>query len=402
MLEELNLIYRDIKSLKENLIKLNKSRRTEKLLNEKLNEATLLYNRYLVCAETLDNKIRKCEYSSDDIIYSKEISIRIETLYNKIEQFCNSNIESQSTMEKFDLKTAVALLPVMNGQEDITKKLIDAIELYSSMISDESQKTLINFILKTRLSESAKLRLKSSYDTVRSLLSDMKEHLLTKMSSTAIHTQLIREHQSTSTIEDYGKRLESLFVNLTISQADGDSRSYEVLKPINEKLAINSFIGGLRNSNLRVILAAHNYTSLKDVIRAAKDQELTSHTPRSQSEESMYMGHRQKPGNFTGRFRGGSRGFANFRGSRGAGGNHHRSQPHWQNPGPSRQGNLSGGRTFYRGNARQTTRSSNTFINRGNRTRHIHFMNMGSENSNIQPPTHTNTGNTSESEFFRP
>ncbi|XP_061704571.1 uncharacterized protein LOC133515938 [Cydia pomonella] len=50
-------------------------------------------------------------------------------------------------MEKFDLKTAVHLLPVMTGEEDITKKLIDSIELYKSMLDQDSIPKLVNFIL---------------------------------------------------------------------------------------------------------------------------------------------------------------------------------------------------------------------------------------------------------------
>lgn len=44
MIEEIDFIYSDFKHFKENLIKLNKSRWTEKLLHEKLNEACLLFS----------------------------------------------------------------------------------------------------------------------------------------------------------------------------------------------------------------------------------------------------------------------------------------------------------------------------------------------------------------------
>ncbi|KAL0881980.1 hypothetical protein ABMA27_001732 [Loxostege sticticalis] len=403
MFEELDLIYSEIKGLKENLIKLNKSRRTEKILNEKLNEATLLYSRYLSCADDLDSEIRKGTYKNNDIIYSKEICIRIESLYSKIEEFCNSNIEKLSTMSNFDLKTAVALLPEMNDKEEVTKKLIDAIELYNSMLNADGKSTLINFILKTRLSESAKLRLASSYTSCELLLSDMKKHLLTQMSSTAIHTQLIKENQNTSTIEDYGKRLESLFVNLTISQADGNSASYEVLRPINEKLAIKSFIDGLRNANLRVILAARNYSSLKDVIRAAKDEELSSYCSRSQSEGTIFSGqHQRKSGNFNRSFRGGRRGFSGrqgFRGGRGAGSGQYQPRQQHQNPGTSRQVSYGRGRTFHRGST-QGMRWSNNNTYRGNQTRQIHFMNSNNERQSSHVQT-TAPENTSENDFFR-
>lgn len=58
--------------------------------------------------------------------------------------------------EKFDLRTASSLLPLMDGTEDTTKQLIDAIELYSEMLTDDGKKLLINYVLKARLSQSAK------------------------------------------------------------------------------------------------------------------------------------------------------------------------------------------------------------------------------------------------------
>lgn len=50
--------------------------------------------------------------------------------------------------EKFDIKTAIALLPVLTGQESITRQLIDGIELYNSMLETSSANSLIEFVLK--------------------------------------------------------------------------------------------------------------------------------------------------------------------------------------------------------------------------------------------------------------
>ncbi|CAG9124462.1 unnamed protein product [Plutella xylostella] len=193
-------------------------------------------------------------------------------------------------MEKFDIKTAVSLLPIMNGDEDITKKLINSIELYSSMIDKDGQGILINFILKTRLTENAKLRLSASYSDCGLLVEDMKTHLLTKKSSNAVHAELMNIRQNTSSLENYGKKIEELFVDLTISQADGDQNAYAILKPINEKLAIKRFTDGLRDRNLSTIISARNYGLLKDAIRAAKDEELSSSRSASTEDTVYYSG----------------------------------------------------------------------------------------------------------------
>lgn len=161
-------------------------------------------------------------------------------------------------MEKFELKTAVSLLPIMTDDENVIKQLISNIEMYESMIDDNSKKLLIQFVLKSKLSESAKLRMSSNYSSVTELITDMRNILLPKKSDTAIQSQLQCIRQDNKSIEEFGKQIEQLFVDLTISQANGNSSSYKILKPINERIAIKRFSDGLRNSRLSTIIAARN------------------------------------------------------------------------------------------------------------------------------------------------
>ncbi|KAI5630744.1 hypothetical protein NE865_16541 [Phthorimaea operculella] len=204
-------------------------------------------------------------------------------------------------MAKFDLKVALSLLPVMNDKEDITRELIDSIEYYSTSIDEASGKDLVTFVLKTRLSQSAKLKLSSKYDTVKALLADMRKHLLPQKAATAIQTKLQTTQQRERSVADYGKEISELFVDLTISQADGNSEHYEVLRPLNEKLAIKRFADGLRNSRLSTIIAARNFSTLKDAIQAAQEEDMAS----SSSAQVNYM-YRKFPrgnGNFRRPFR---------------------------------------------------------------------------------------------------
>ncbi|XP_045541509.1 uncharacterized protein LOC106718281 [Papilio machaon] len=71
-----------------------------------------------------------------------------------------------------------------------------------------------------------------------------------------------------------GSNNAELFVGLTIAQSDGNPKSCEILRPINEKLAIKKFADGLRNRRLSTIISARDYSELKDAVRAAEDEEL--------------------------------------------------------------------------------------------------------------------------------
>ncbi|XP_060809983.1 uncharacterized protein LOC132904069 [Amyelois transitella] len=153
---------------------------------------------------------------------------QFELLYQSIVELCQSDKASEVNMPTFDLKTALHLMPCMNDTEANTKQLIDNIEYYDSLLDTEQY---------------------------------------------------------------FGMQLSNLFVDLTISQAEGNSNKYEILKPLNEKIAIKRFADGLRNRRLSTIIAARNFNSLKDAIQAAQDEEVSS---SSGSGEIMVLGRKQK------------------------------------------------------------------------------------------------------------
>lgn len=186
-----------------------------------------------------------------------------------------SIIEKSSKKESFSLSTAVSFLPVMDDTEDVTKQLIASIKMYDSLLDEESKPVLINFIMTSRLSPIAKVRLTKNYKTVDHLVNDMNKYLLTKKSFTAIQQQLQQCTQEDKEIDAYGKEIENLFVELTIAQADGDQNKHRVLRSVNEKTAINRFATGLKNANLSTIILARDYKTLKDAIQGAKDEQIS-------------------------------------------------------------------------------------------------------------------------------
>lgn len=142
--------------------------------------------------------------------------------------------------------------------------------------------------MKSRLTPAAKLSLQENYSSECALITNMKKQLLPKKGPAAIQKKLNCMRQNEMTISEFGKEITELFVDLTISQADGSTESYNVLKPINERQAIKQFSDGLRNRRLSTI-AARNFTSLKDAIQSAKDEETSSTGNPSTSGEIMGM-----------------------------------------------------------------------------------------------------------------
>ncbi|CAG9784095.1 unnamed protein product [Diatraea saccharalis] len=318
MADEIKELSNKIKILKDNLIKLSYAKRTENVLNQKLIEAKRLRHRFDECMILVLEKIENKQIESKVLKDLQSYCDFIKNTYDQIETCCSKTyisectgvLESKTTMTTFDFKTAVSLMPVMTGDEAVTKSLIDAITLYNSTLNEEGKNMLIQFVLKTRLNESAKLRLSISYDSCELLVQDMRDHLLTKKSSTSLHNELVKVRQNGISLDNFGQKMEELFVNLTISQADGNQDAYKILRPLNEKLAIKSFTDGLRNRQLSTILSARNYSSLKDTIRAAKDEEASC--SRQELEPAVYFGYRGRRNNYE-RYQNNTRGSFNRR-----------------------------------------------------------------------------------------
>lgn len=271
-----------LKYIKEYLVKLGPERRKSNLAFKKLEEAKSEYDKLSHILSKVCLQVETSEISTEDAVLINKLVDDINALYKKINSLVDdpigTEVSSKMATEKpnFDLKTAIPLLPTMTGQESVTKQLIDSIELYSTMINNSSQQQLIDFVLKTRLSQSAKLRLQSKYDSVSLLVKDMKSKLLQKLSPVAIQAQLQRSKQGHRSIEAFGSELENLFVNLTIAQADGNDSAFEILRPLNEKIAIKRFSDGLSDPRLSTIVASRQFSSLPEAIRTAKDEKSMS------------------------------------------------------------------------------------------------------------------------------
>lgn len=276
--------------------------------------------------------------------------------------------------EKFDLKTASSLLPVMNGSELITKQLVDSIEWYDALLDQAGKKLLTTYVLKTRLSEGAKLRLKSAYASNDILIQDIRANFISKKSPAVLSVKLNSAKQRGKSVEEFGKSIEEMLVDLTISQANGDAGTAEILRPVNEQIAINSFANGLQSNDLRTIIKSRNFQSLSEAIRGAMNEELTHDTPKPFFHMRGNNKFFRRQANFGGQFRHrgappqrfSPRGSYNYRGNAGSGqfrGNFN-AQGCNSNQSSHSRGNFNAGRNFSRNSE---SRGRNYFLNSGER-----------------------------------
>lgn len=294
MEKEIHLIFENLENIRVSLRKLGPKRRQEKIGLDKINSAKLLYNTYKEILKSLDTS----QLSGELTCYILDIlDLKIKKSFDSILRYSvkNTEIITPSKMEeKFDFKTAGSLIPIFDGTEETVERAIEGIEMLDSILKDSNnKKLLIAFVLKTRLNKISKLKLKSDYDNASDLISDIKKFLITKKSTNSLLLQLNNVSQNEMSIDEYGDKIAKLFTSLTIAQAGDNPKASEILRPLNESLAIKKFADGLRNKRLSTIIAARNYTELNVAIQAAKDE-----TPEQPSTSGMVLNMRR---NFRGK-----------------------------------------------------------------------------------------------------
>lgn len=303
--KELRYLLEELKVFHRNLLKDPVERRTkEKYITRKVARFIRLKENYI----EVKNEFNSASYSSEIIKTAKQYAesidhylVALEKLFldrlgqgtldlvksrisTTLKQYSDSETEAEANFgrvdknselimaEKFDLRTAASLLPIMDSSEVVIRRLVEGITFYDALLGHEDKKLLTKYVLTTRLSQSAKIRLETNELLVRAI----EENFLPKRSVSLLSVRLSNARQGTKSIDNFGKFIEELMLNLTIAQANGERETMGFLADINEKLAINSFANGLNNNNLRTILKARNYSKLSDVIRGALDEESLS------------------------------------------------------------------------------------------------------------------------------
>lgn len=298
-------IYEKVRDFNRNLTKDNQQRRVDlKTNNSKLLELDGIEIEFNSLREEFNNAKDKTELTQvkDYVESIKQIIAEIRKTLDDRRRHIAEILENKVNImgEKFDLKTASSLLPILNNTEDSVKQLIDAIELYDSLLDNEGKILLTKFVLKTKLTQNAKLRLETSYVNNNDLIKDMKNNLLAKHSPTALSVELHNARQNEKSVDEFGRTIEELLVNLTIAQSDGNNDVLKILRGTNEKIAINSFANGLRNNDLRTVIKARNYSKLSDAISGAKDEEVAKRTPSSSQVFHMRGKNKYFRGRYTG------------------------------------------------------------------------------------------------------
>lgn len=302
--DPLRYLYEELRVFSRNLNKDNQERRGNLVVIrsklEDINKLKVELEQERVKFNTEVSTPEEVQKAKEYIAATEKLIQEAQTILNSRLSSCKDQTKVQKVKmgEKFDLRTAASMLPAMDGSEESTKQLIDAIELYDGFLNEEGKAMLTNYVLKIKLNQSSKLRLKRAYNSNVELVADIREQLLPKKSIAALSLELHRAKQSTKSIEEYGRSIEDLMNNLTLAQAGNSTEAAQNFNESNETIAIHTFANGLRDSEIKLVVKARNYQKLKDAINGAKEEEITKKPSESQNSYFMNRKYHNKRGNY--------------------------------------------------------------------------------------------------------
>lgn len=175
-------------------------------------------------------------------------SLSEEILNNSILSDDNIEIFEASIME-FDIKNHVNLIPEFDGQFQKYSNFINFVEFVHDTLNDNGKSRLINFILKTKLSDGIRLKL-SAYPTATTLAQfkeNMSKIIKSNKTSLSIQSELVRTRQNISSVIDFSSKIESLISELNSIQISQRGEQYrDVIIQMNDEIGLNAFKNGIK------------------------------------------------------------------------------------------------------------------------------------------------------------
>lgn len=261
---------------------LNKSTKLKEIYIEFNKSLEILKTSKSIPKENIDDlhsKFNDIYCKTKSILDKKSREIYNESIKNQedsdIDSDSSSITENNIKMAKFDLVTAIKILPEFSGETKDLDNFLKITEIYEKSLKSEEKENLIEFIWHARLTQKArnKLATTSAPKTFAELKQKLQGVFKTSDTPQRIHTQLSHIKQHNLRVKDYADKILALVENLNNLQITelGESNR-EIIKQLNDGIALNTFQNGLKEPLKTTILAARCKT-LTEAISLAEQTE---------------------------------------------------------------------------------------------------------------------------------
>lgn len=277
----------ELLNLKENIdciekILLNLKKNPNRIYSAEfiLNKKTIVLN----LKSSFNNSLLKLADKEESLI--EPYKIQFKKFYSEVDAILDTrsqdildksfteNLDSDEdiSMSGFDISTSMRVIPEFTGDVKHLTNFLNIVEyLYDSINEAGGKLSLINFVLKTKLSDIVRHRLNShpTPTDITQFKAVFSQIFKSKKTPLNIQSELSRTIQGNLSISDYANKIENLVAELNSLQLlSADENSRNTIIKLNDEVGLNAFKLGI-NDNLRSVIFAARPASLSEAISLA-------------------------------------------------------------------------------------------------------------------------------------
>lgn len=216
----------------------------------------------------IEQKLVEAETKVEELNITLEAAAKLKS---------DPNFENEEEME-ITAKDAILAVPIFSGDSKDLDAFISTCDLYFQLIAD-AQKPSLLLIVKAKIRGEALTKVSPLDDctTWALLKARLKERLKKPVSLEYAQEDLNNVFQKNDeSIEEYGKRVRAKLrkLNEACNQVADTQDGRAILHKANEKLAISKFEQNIRQSTIRILVAASSKASLDEAIQIALQKDL--------------------------------------------------------------------------------------------------------------------------------
>ncbi|KAL5275510.1 hypothetical protein ACFFRR_001402 [Megaselia abdita] len=176
----------------------------------------------------------------------------------------------------FDFSTVFKIIPEFDGEFKNFTNFLNIVEYVCNTLKDDSKPKLLEFVIKTKISEKVRARLIgcATPQTFKEFKDIFSKIVKSNKTSLNIQSDLLRVKQGIRSIVDYSSQIESLVSelnNIQIAQQGIEFQS--VIIKLNDEIGLNAFKVGL-NDKLKPIIYAARPATLQEAVSIASEADI--------------------------------------------------------------------------------------------------------------------------------
>lgn len=181
-----------------------------------------------------------------------------------------------SAEDKFNLATAIKIIPEFKGEAKELQNFLKIIKLYNDTLATAEKAKLLDFVFCVKLKDTVrnKLATKDTPSTYANLEKILKEACQPKNTTENILAKMTSMKQRNLTVEQFSEKITDLACELnrlTITEFGEENKT--IIEKMHDKTALNSFRNGL-NENLKIPIMAARLKTFGEAVNLASQIEV--------------------------------------------------------------------------------------------------------------------------------